>query len=670
MISDWIRERKDLLKGAGIILGIFIGIAGILNIFFLFASYHPKFCTACHIMKPYYKQWETSKHKEVACIKCHKYSSSFALTATLKYLTETYSPRPHAVMDDTSCVSEGCHSSDPGSVLFKKRISFDHKQHLGTFLRVEKLRCSNCHFQIVQGKHITVPEEICYLCHFKGTGAGQAIGGCPSCHGVPSEPVEHEGFLFSHESYLKIGVTCEQCHIEVKKGDGGVPGERCTSCHPEREKPSLSSLHLVHVMKRNFDCFVCHKKIQHGLMKLPGVLEVKCEACHKRLHSPQKEMYMGVGGVGVPDTPSRMFAAQVSCEGCHIKPVEKKEARAIPGIRSLGPEKKACVNCHGKGYDTMLEDWIREVSSALQYTEKRVNNFKRWLSRFNSKKIPRNTLILLKDAERNIELVKEGRGVHNVEYAVKLMKVALDQIESGAKFVTPYYKEPPAPPLLSTEDGYCTRLCHSRLGIPDEVYFKEMRIKFPHYLHPERMKVKCTDCHSADKHKMRIITKEGCLSCHHKGGEDTCIKCHPYQIALYKGRVKGFDYTPDPMFVEGVGCLDCHDIKTGPLDIREVTQRCIECHDETYGEVLKEWMDELLKIESELTLKVAVLNEKVKTLEKMGKKVRQDLKKQLAIVNKYMEYVSIAKGVHNYELIEKIASRVENIAHQLDKEIK
>src|SRR5512142_793737 len=35
------------------------------------ATSQPGFCKSCHVMEPYFKAWETSKHNFVNCTKCH-----------------------------------------------------------------------------------------------------------------------------------------------------------------------------------------------------------------------------------------------------------------------------------------------------------------------------------------------------------------------------------------------------------------------------------------------------------------------------------------------------------------------------------------------------------------------------------------------------------------------
>jgi hypothetical protein len=96
-------------------------------------------------------------------------------------------------------------------------------------------------------------------------------------------------------------------------------------------------------------------------------LEVGCENCHKGLHSPQKDMYIGTGGAGVADTPSRMFAAQVSCEGCHTRAVHVGTPEFAEA--SLEAERRSCVTCHGPGYDLMLDDWTREAGHLTKALE-------------------------------------------------------------------------------------------------------------------------------------------------------------------------------------------------------------------------------------------------------------------------------------------------------------
>src|SRR5688572_1513789 len=153
-----------------------------------FAEYsmQPDFCRSCHIMEPYYVAWHESTHKGVACTKCHfepglektLYGKFQASSQAAKYITNTYGSKPHAEIRDSSCMREGCHTERllKGKVNWTVKsvkghdvtIKFDHTPHLTKERRGKQLRCVSCHSQIVQGQHLVVTLDTCYLCHFKG----------------------------------------------------------------------------------------------------------------------------------------------------------------------------------------------------------------------------------------------------------------------------------------------------------------------------------------------------------------------------------------------------------------------------------------------------------------------------------------------------------------------
>lgn len=664
-ISEWWHSRRDLTRGLILTVLIIIGVILLLNLFFYTTAFFPKTCTLCHIMKPYYDNWKTSTHNKVNCIECHSFKPTFIATAILKYATGTYNPRPHAVVENSACVKLGCHNErlSNGKTTFKGSIIFDHDFHISKTKRGEKLRCATCHSQIVQGEHISVTEKVCFLCHFKGAGKGQSITGCPSCHGTPKKIVEHEGFTFSHESYLKIGVPCNQCHIEVASGDGYVPDEKCHYCHVEKKKADVDfrNLHKIHVTEKQIYCFNCHEEIKHGSIRLVQPFEVKCESCHEKKHSPQKELYMGVSGRGVSDTPSRMFAAQVSCDGCHTTGDTRRKYQSI---------KKACVDCHGEKYDLMLDDWKREITTALRDLSPVVNDSENLL---NNKSLWKNKKLegareLFEDVVFNYTLVKEGKGEHNVEYAVKLLSAALDQYEIAKKTLSPSYTPLPRPELLKEPDGYCAKLCHNRLGLPEKKFFEEMHIEFPHKLHAEEMELGCAICHSPEKHKMRVITKEGCMNCHHSGENLNCKKCHPLQTDLYTGEFMNRKIKPDVMYSGGISCNECHNLKEKEHTIEAIKVRCAECHNQSYSKLLIDWEKTLLQKENELTLKVTELRETIETLRLLNKPVKKNVDETLRRSELILKATGEGRGVHNYpESIRLMDESLKEIDSVLEK---
>jgi len=607
-------------------------------------------------MDPYYAQWKSSKHAGVKCIKCHSFKPLFITVTTIKYLTGLYNPKPHAKVDNGECMAKGCHASrlEKPEAYLGGKVLFNHKEHLTKMKRGESLRCTSCHYQIVQGEHISVDKNVCFLCHFKGMKRGQSIGGCKACHGVPTKEVTKEGFHFSHDSYLKLGVECKQCHLRVASGDGDVPEGKCFQCHVGKNRKNYDrvTLHRIHVTLNGIDCFKCHGKIRHGEVQLVRVFEVKCNTCHKKLHSSQKEMYMGTGARGVPDTPSRMFSAQVACDGCHTQPVQEVESGIrVKGEKRLTAEKKNCVLCHGKGYGRMLDDWV----ASSRYLEKLMGGVKdkadKITSSLTKEKRGKEISDMVADIEYNYAFLKSGRGAHNIEYAWRIVRTAYTQFDLMAKLLK--RKSVKRPPLISNGANYCTKFCHGRLGLPSKVYFKEMQLDFPHKLHVEEVEITCTACHSPEKHKMRIVTKSECMACHHEGEDVQCSRCHSAQEKLYDGKVTvaGIESVPDPMKEGEVACTGCHDLQSGkPQNVVVVKEKCAGCHDDpSYADMALTWEKELLELENRAVVQIEEAGELVKRMKRLGRDT-SSFESLLASSRKSYTLVSKGRGIHNYEL--------------------
>jgi len=222
-----------------LIVGIVLG-GGMVG----FAEYsmQPDFCRSCHIMEPYYVAWHESTHADVPCADCH-FEPGFrnvmqgkfeASTQAVKFLTGTYGSKPHAQVHDASCLREGCHERRllEGQVNWPVPtqrgtdivIRFDHTPHLDERRRGKSLRCTSCHSQIVQGQHLVVTLDTCFLCHFKGLEHGrddQTIGGCQSCHEAPGDQIRLATGDFNHVDFVGRGVKCQDCHADAVVGDGG-----------------------------------------------------------------------------------------------------------------------------------------------------------------------------------------------------------------------------------------------------------------------------------------------------------------------------------------------------------------------------------------------------------------------------------------------------------------
>jgi hypothetical protein len=253
-----------------------------------------------------------------------------------------------------------------------------------------------------------VSPEACFLCHFKGTGPAQALTSCTACHAAPGKALHAGRVAFDHDGYLQKGVACQQCHVQVVEGGGEVPQERCFSCHVERLEHygDPEWLHARHAAEHGVDCLGCHEPIRHGQVRMIQALEEDCHSCHEALHSPQKSMYLGRGGRGVPDRPSGMFSAQVSCAGCHptghdVRDTQEDRRRV---------QRQACVECHGPRYDRMADDWRREMGGLVEELGGELERGETELKRRPRPEPQR----WLEQARHNYELVRVGKGAHNV----------------------------------------------------------------------------------------------------------------------------------------------------------------------------------------------------------------------------------------------------------------
>lgn len=430
-----------------------------------FAEYsmQPSFCNSCHIMEPYYRAWHESSHKNVACPECHfapglentikgKWQAS---AQAVKFITQTYGSKPHAQIDDASCLRSGCHERRllEGAVKWdvknekgdKVTIRFDHKPHLTQIRRGKELRCTSCHSQIVQGQHLTVTTDTCFLCHFKDLEHGrheQAIGGCTGCHDAPKEQIRLTTGVFNHSDYAGKGVNCTNCHSDTIKGEGAVPRQTCWNCHnllaQVERYDDKQFVHENHVSKHKIECSDCHIKIEHkldataaDLARTPKGMYVHgetgaCNQCHEQMHGGPLQLYRGTGGRGVADMPSPMSRAQVDCIACHRGHRSTDANAAVVGQTYLG-EQERCNYCHGEKYAGKLDEWKAAIADRQRQAEEA---FAKAKAALEGAKLEGTDLLaaqrLLDDAEHNIRLVKLGHGVHNVNYSTALLSVAVE----------------------------------------------------------------------------------------------------------------------------------------------------------------------------------------------------------------------------------------------------
>jgi len=571
------RRPAGLVKipAAVLVVGLLVGVGLVALGGALEVSSQPQFCGSCHIMNPYYESWKTSSHSNIACVECHippgpgaairkKYE---ALSMVTSYFTGTYGTNPWAEIDDAACLK--CHERRllAGRELFGD-VLFDHAAHLSGMRRGKDLRCTSCHSQIVQGSHIAVTESTCILCHFKGQTAGEGIARCTLCHALP-DTITAASNGFDHADVARLGMDCTGCHARPAGSDGMVPRERCVTCHNDPARLALyeetDHLHRTHVAEHKVDCLNCHLEIDH--VGSPQVKEALpgCETCHTMGHSPQMELYSGIGGRGVAPMPDPMFAAGVRCEGCHIEvPGHQTAVRKASDI--------SCMSCHGPSYRKIYDSWKSGLSERTRALDDQIAR--------TAKALGGDAPEAFADARFNLDLVSRGRGVHNVAYAAALLDRSHDDMnrardERGlAPLPRPWEGASYASPCLS---------CHMGIeGQSGRVFDR----RFQHAPHVISAGLECLECHvlktgSAGRggrgHADLAIDASGCDSCHHGGDAPDCRVCH---ASIRGGTVESplgdFDHA---FHLDDVGaeCSTCHEVsESGSATLNE--NACADCH--------------------------------------------------------------------------------------------
>jgi nitrate/TMAO reductase-like tetraheme cytochrome c subunit len=566
-------------------LGIVLVIAGAIGAAgFIQYSAQPSFCLNCHIMIPYYDSWESSSHNDVPCIACH-YAPGIkaeamgklqAANQVVKYVTGQYGMRPWAEIDDAACLRSGCHSERKLEGLADYRgVAFDHTNHLGELRYGKQLRCTSCHSQLVQGDHIAVTATTCYLCHFKEEGSADPVSGCIGCHPSPAKTTSPAGFVVDHPQYVEDLVSCVSCHEEVVLGTGDAEEARCLNCHGDEERlrefDDTEKMHRVHITEHKVECTQCHAPIAHEVVELaPATFELECGSCHRGAHEAQKQLYAGVGGHATDSLPSVMFTARVSCTGCH------ELLQDVPGhgeVQSAG--EASCLSCHGITYANILPAWQSEMERRQARVDPVVRDARRSLSSVPlRRRAAADSLLSL--ASENLELVRIGRGAHNIAYSDRLLRGALDLTREAVRVGGLPYTVPDVDLGPPVSENICLA-CHLGAERRESVFQGKA---FSHSSHSLMAGLECSECHTPlEEHGgTTLASAASCDGCHHPAiGVQNCAACHegpggaPEAVyALEEG-----DFSHD---VHGpVNDLDCGDCHSGSR-MATTDVECQSCH--------------------------------------------------------------------------------------------
>ena len=630
---------------------------------------HSNFCSTCHYMKPFYRSWETSSHKDVECSTCHyppglrsKLRAKVeGLMQLGRYWTKLYlKSKPWAEIPDEACLREGCHDKRllEGRVNFSK-IVFDHKIHFEDLKRGKRLRCTSCHSQIVQGEHITVTNSTCFICHFKESEHYPMISECSHCHSRENL-ISEDTSRYNHSLVFENGFNCDKCHSHIIIGDGDVPRENCYKCHWETDRlekfDDTDLMHSTHIFSHKIECNQCHLEIQHKIVKDIETL-ANCQACHTDSHKAQKILFTGEGGKGtVHPMPNIMFEKGLSCKGCHIFH-EEKGGQVIKS-ETFTSQAAACESCHGRGFSRILKEWEISTERKLKQIKNIYAGVRDEIARSGDTNKPK-AQAMLEEAAFNIDVVERGKSVHNMTYSLELLKASYDILVDALGLTKSAYLPEAFIGAAEEVPSQCSS-CHA--GI-EEVNTQVFGLNFPHKGHLTEQKIQCSVCHSnARKHGEFIATKQSCAACHHKDPSKDCTICHRIQTQFYQGgQIAGDKIPEDMMFEAEVECSGCHLDSRNQIN-RSDKDKCLDCHEQGYDDILLEWQNSIKELVSSLESSLK---------ETRGLRLSPAQKAQIQKMERILQEIKLdgSLGVHNFSFIEEFLTNSIKTLKSLQKEL-
>jgi hypothetical protein len=359
-----------------------------------------------------------------------------------------------------------------------------------------------------------------------------------------------------------------------------------------------------------------------------------------------------------------MFTTNVDCIACHRKGEESQAALHTTKYveRVIG---EACVDCHGEGFDDTLKRWKTLLSKAESESNRRIFSVQTVLYDFEktngATSAFKKAQNLLNEARHNYSFVLLGKGVHNVEYAFKLLNAANNKTEQALAAIDKNYK----PKELQTSMT-CTSLCH--IGIEKRtVPFND--IKFSHETHSLGQGLNCSSCHAPRENHGKTFMKT-CAQCHHGKGmkKVKCDDCHINIKRLIQGK-GGIGVKERPSNkLDVVECIDCH--RGVPAKKKDnfdtLKKRCIGCHDQSYGEMAVRWKTTSEDLLKRLAPKLAQVKEEIDRIDRQ-KGHTFVYRKLYGEAEFNYNMAKDGKGIHNLEYTEEL---LEFANRRLDEAIK
>jgi len=586
-------------KIAVLLVFVFLAFSG----GFFAISEQTGFCNSCHIMNPYYASWQQSKHSEVNCLECHVQpglaglakAKLNGLAQAVDYFLDRAGPKPNALVEDVSCLRDGCHTKE--SLLSEpvgqadQKYKFSHRGHIDAQLGGIRLLCATCHSRFEGDEHFKVNTQDCFICHFlkaQTSPAHLVETKCLDCHDVPAEVFKQGLAEIDHRKFVASQLSCEQlCHTRQIDPNNRVADVRCLDCHEFRNqgKYVATDLHAMHNGKDKVECLACHEMMAHGKSPIDGHhTSRKCDQCH-----------------AIPFEGARLaeidfIELPAECGLCHNDPHAGQFTKACQQCHSEhGWNGRWVANVHGEGAAFPLADKHKSVECARCHTGVKLAQ-----ARFVG---------LLRTCEQCHPDPHEGQ-----------MSLSCDKCHNEQGFQRPWVKDhhlaESAFPLRGKHAFLQCRQCHNQQLKAQDFAGTDVNeiagncLNCHQDLHQGQMQASCSTCHSETgwkgsnllfSHNQQASFKlEGphsvlaCDACH--GQQDKryrpvaheCGDCHQEQALAMQGIAQTLKGDSD--FHDGrLSCTDCHNAGDARQPLSEFTQKCTSCHSTRYGELPYAW---------------------------------------------------------------------------------
>jgi predicted CXXCH cytochrome family protein len=160
-----------------------------------------------------------------------------------------------------------------------------------------------------------------------------------------------------------------------------------------------------------------------------------CRHCHPNHHHEQAELLQGVGGEGVHRAmPNAMFGSRLNCRACHAQP--GSDFKGAPLVEATA---QTCVACHSEDYRSLFDQWVHEIAEYARQAEEAMGSVTARIEQIRSTggEVPAGVEEAVAEAAHNIALVRSANGIHNKNYALQLLDLAVRSLDEAMAKMAP-----------------------------------------------------------------------------------------------------------------------------------------------------------------------------------------------------------------------------------------